>query len=419
MKFHEKALLTQIKYAYERSGLYKNKYRTIDIENFSIEEFSELPFTDKREIVEDQTTYPPYGSNLCAALTQLSRIHKTSGTTGKAIIIALTATDVKNVVKAGSSCFSASGLTAKDTVVHCLNYCMWAGGYTDHQSLEATGATVIPFGVGNSEELINMILTLKPNAIHCTPSYLSRLEQILKEKFNKEPKYLGLTLGLFGGEGGLQNKNIRTSLEAKWGFLAMNANYGVSEVLSTYGAECIERDGLHFFGDDIVFPELIDTVTEKSVPIVTGQVGELVLSTLHKDAQPLLRYRTHDLIRIISNEPCKCGRISFRFEIIGRSDDMLVIKGLNVFPKSIENVINSHLDVLNGEYQIIVSKEEPKEYIKIVMEAKVKAEVISQAFIQMLCKEFKAHTTILPIVNFVDKNTFERVEGKTKRIIKV
>ena len=226
----EKNLVKQLKYVIAKSEFYQEKYKDIDFKEINMGMFDSLPFTDKQEIIDDQIKNKPFGKNICVEIEDVARVHKTSGTTGRPVLIALTKKDIKNATKVGAECFKSAGLSKKELVIHCLNYCMWSGGYTDHQCLEETGAAVIPFGTGNSDELIDIILEVKPSAIHCTPSYLARLENLLKDKYNLLPKDLGIKLGLFGGEGGIQNPKFRNALEEKWGMKAMNANYGVSEV---------------------------------------------------------------------------------------------------------------------------------------------------------------------------------------------
>jgi phenylacetate-CoA ligase len=325
----------------------------------------------------------------------------------------MTAQDLEGVVASGRRCFWASGLRPDDTVVHCLNYCLWAGGYTDHQSLEATGAGVIPYGVGNSRGLIEAILHLKPTAIHCTPSYLSKLDVLLEREFDLEPSDLKLKKGLFGGEGGLQNARYRKNIEERWGISAMNANYGLSEVHSMFGAECEQRKGLHFMAQEYLVPELIDPVSGTPLKIEPGKVGELVLTHIARQAQPLVRYRTHDSIEIVDHRTCKCGRTSFRFNVRGRSDDMLVIKGINVYPDAIKDVLLEFPE-FTGEYQILVGKEEPIETIVL----KIEVTDATANLTNKISRRLKESLSISPVLEIMRKGSFSRTDGKTKRVIR-
>lgn len=409
-------LKKQIEYVIKNSSFYRNKLNGKDAEEI-YSKFPKIKFTTKKELLEDEEKNPPFGSNLCVSKKDIRRVHKTSGTTNIPLMLALTENDIFNTVKVGAECFRSSGLTEKDIVIHCLNYNMWAGGYTDHQSLEKTGAGVIPFGVGNSHSLIETILLLRPTAIHCTPSYLKKLELILKNDFKLKPKDLKLRLGLFGAESGLQNPLFRKNIEETWGMKAMNANYGLSDVLSIFGSECKYQKGLHFFGEGIIYPELINPQTLETVPIMPDAEGELVLTNLCKEAQPLLRYRTNDIIKVLSVNKCKCGRDSFMFEVIGRSDDMFVVKGVNVFLNAIENIISKYINVLTGVYQIHISKIEPIDKIKLHLEVK-KMKNPEDSFCKMLKKTFQQKLSFSPEIILLQEGELPRTESKSKKIFR-
>lgn len=414
-------IIKQIEYIFANSPFYQQKFTRSGITMAdAMRNFTDIPFTYKNEVLEDQLTNPPYGSNLCVGQEQIQRIHRTSGTTMRPLLLPLTKKDIEAITDSGRRAFVAAGLTPEDTVFHCLNFCMWAGGVTDHLCLEATGASVIPYGVGNSRNLIETMITIRPTAIHCTPSYLAKLEDIITHDFNMTPRDLGLKKGFFGGESGLQNPVFRKSIEDKWGFVAMNANYGLSDVLSIFGAECQYRDGLHFTGGGNIFPELIDPDTGISIPIRTRNKGELVLTNLNKQAMPWLRYKTGDLIEIVSHEKCLCGRTSFRFNVIGRSDDMLVIKGINIFPSTVENIIGQYRDVLNMEYQIIAEDVEPLEYCTLKAEYRQTVSKDMQNKIQQaLDKKIREKLFISMTVELVPEGTLPRTEGKSRRVIKI
>ena len=397
------------------SPFYSKRFGRGDIR--SMEEFRGLPFTAKTDVLIDQEKNPPFGSNLCVPVESVIRVHKTSGTTNRPVIIALTRNDIKTTVTVGAKCFILSGLQRKDLVVHCFNYNMWAGGYTDHQSLEEAGAAVIPFGVGNSHALIETILHLRPTAIHCTPSYLSKLEELVQKEFHISCSELGLRLGLFGGESGLQNSDFRSTVEKKWGLKAMNANYGMSEVLSMFGAECSHQSGLHFMGEDVLFPELIDIKRQGSLPIEEGAVGELVLTNLEREAQPLIRYRTGDIIKVLRKR-CSCKRSGFQFEVAGRTDNMLVIKGLNVFPSQIEQILNKRIDHIGNMYHVLVSRENPIDTIKLVLELKKESRTAVSQLEREIANDFIKYMDIKPVIEFVNEGELPRSESKSAKILR-
>jgi len=415
---YAKKLLFQVKYVFDNSPFYKRKIKNFNSKDF-FKYFQIIPFTGKKEVLEDQNNYPPFGSNICVKMDQIRRIHRTSGSTNKPVLILLTEKDIDTNVKVGAECFRTAGIKSGDLVMHCLNYNMWAGGYTDHQSLEAAGAAVIPFGVGNSKLLIDMMQLIKPAAIHCTPSYMARLEMLLKEEFHTEPQILGLKIGLFGGESGMQNPLFRKRIEDVWGLKAMNANYGMSDVLSIFGSECYMQDGLHFIGGDYLYPELIDSKTGNILPIEKDVTGELVLTNIEKETQPLIRYRTNDVIRIIGCDECECGRKDFRFEVIGRSDDMIVVKGLNVFVNSIDRIIGEFLDVLTDVYQVLINKVEPID--KMVLNVEIRSHMRSQKekIIKNIEEAFKHRINITPEIVALDEGSLPRTEEKAKKVLKI
>jgi phenylacetate-CoA ligase len=381
-----------------------------------VEEFERLPLLDKKTILADQADNGPFGKLLAVRQDQLQRIHRTSGTTATPLLVLLTRKDVRNAVKVGGRAFRCAGVEPSDIVIHCLNYCMWSGGVTDHEALEEAGATVVPFGVGNSSFLLQMIQRLRPTALSCTPSYLVRLRQLLADEFNKKPSDLKLTKAFLGGEGGLQDPAVRSSFEAEWNIRAIDANYGLSDVLSIMASECEARDGLHFHAQDMVFPELIDD-KDKAIGIAAGAVGELVLSNLVREAQPLFRYRTNDVVEIVATEPCMCGRHGFRFKVIGRSDDMVTVKGVNFFPSSLQGMFNKYTE-LSGEYRVRAPRP-PIQSLHLELE---KASAGIQANWSGLAGEIadlvSAQFFIKVDVEFRGHGEFPKTDDKTRRLIR-
>ena len=218
-----------------------------------------LPLSSKSQLRQSQAQNPPFGNYLASDANLVTRLHRTSGTTGQAMNLALSALDCETTEIIGGRSHRAAGLKSEHKVVHCLNYQMWMGGVTDHLTLERTGAMVVPFGVGNTELLIRTILEIGIDAISCTPSYPAVLERVLAEHFpNLQPRDLGLKLGLFGGEPGLDDPLLRDRLHETWGMEPRNANYGVTDVMSNFAAQCVHDSRLHFLAGDALYPELID-----------------------------------------------------------------------------------------------------------------------------------------------------------------
>lgn len=310
--------------------------------------------TNKQDLLKLQEQVPPFGID-SKYTRYIRRIHRTSGTTAKPLIVALNDIDIDAITTVGARCFRNAGVIDGMRIVHCLNYAGWIGGYTDHASLERAGACVLPWGVGNTEQLIQMILSLNIEAISCTPSYLGVLKKVLKEKFGLNPKQLGLKLGLFGGEAGLQNPSFRQKIEEEWGIDAIDANYGMADVMSIFASENrLTKDGLIFWGKDFLKAQLL--IDNHLVDIKKGLQGELVLSTLYNGGLICREdYRTGDVIEVLSDGE------NFRFQILGRADEMLVVRGINVYPSTILDVATKAMNEFGTDFfwQLLVSKENP------------------------------------------------------------
>jgi phenylacetate-CoA ligase len=415
-----KLLKAQLNNAIKNSHFYREKFTKEGIAKYHSEDlkyFHKLPFIEKPEIIDEQKKYPPFG-RLLVKNHEIKRIHKTSGTSGRPLYIALTDNDIKANMESGRRAFICAGLTPDDRVIHCLNYCMWAGGLTDHLSLESTGASVIPFGVGNTKQLIDAIRELKPNSISCTPSYMSRLEVVLNDEYNLEPTDLNLEKGFFGGEGGLQNPLVRKRIEDTWNIEAIDANYGMADVLSIFGSECPSRSGLHFHGQGIVHLELIDPRTEESLPIEKGVTGEMVLTNLIREAQPLIRYRTRDIITILGTDTCSCGRQSLRFRIEDRLDDMIIVRGINVYASAVAALLSEYSNFFSGEFEIILNNPPPYERPFLVVEIAKSCKLNMGALEKILMLKCHEKLNFTPELYLIGWGKFPRNDNKAKRIRK-
>ncbi len=364
----EKKWEKQWDYICNHSTFYKNKLSRFIGQPLSLSALQDLPLTDKEELRASQERCAPYGDYVACPTDKVTRIHCTSGTTGRPLILANSQKDLNIIAQQGARSMYASGLRPGDRVIHCLNYSLWTGGVTDHMTLEAAGATVIPFGVGKTKQLLETIINLGVTAISCTPSYPSLLEKVLREEFGKSPKELGLKLGLFGGEAGLDNMELRQRMEDTWGFSVRNANFGLSEIMSTMGSQCEHTTDLHFHSADTVFFEILDTSSGQRLDIKEGTTGELVCTNLEKECQPLIRYRTRDVVTITGADPCSCGRTSFRFRITGRTDDMFNVRGINVFPTAIQKVVAANSQC-SGHFKINLRGSGPYDKVELEVEA--------------------------------------------------
>ena len=414
-------LLAQLDYVWATSPFYQAKFSSAGVKRQAIRDLADLPllpFTEKDELRQNQQEHPPFGSYLATTPERLIRVHKTSGTTGRALYIALTDKDRHVMNESAARSLWAAGLRPSDTVVHCLNYRLWVGGYSDHENLEKTGATVVPYGVGQTASLIQTIRELQINAISATPSYMLPLAEATLAQGLK-PRDLGLRKGFFGAEPGMSEPSVRARMEEIWGMRAMDANFGMADVLSIMGSECEHRQGLHFQASGLVALELIDPEKGTPLALTDGAEGELVYTHLLKEAQPLVRYRARDVVRILGTGSCACGRSTVRFRVLGRSDDMLHVRGVNVFPSSIGNVLAQLTDRFSGEFLILVDHPPPHQSLHIRVEliqgllpeqAGDQAQQAAHALRERL--SFRAEVELVPF------GALPHTEQKARRVLK-
>jgi phenylacetate-CoA ligase len=369
-----------------------------------------LPLTTKDDLRRSQEAAPPFGIHLACDPAEVALVHRTSGTTGRPLVVAATAEDIEITSRHGARAFACAGLRPDDVVVHCLNYCMWAGGYTDHRCLEATGAAVVPYGVGSTDELLSLQRWLPFSALSSTPSYV----RLLLERLSGEDLELwrrNVRLFLVGGEPGGSEDALRRKVREHLGAEIVNANYGLAEVLSNFGSECGEAQGMHFHGHGAIWLELLDE-DGRSLPLTAGARGEIVLTHLQRRAQPLVRYQTNDVMEILDTDPCACGRTSFRFQLHGRADDMFVVRGINVFPGAVARALNEVSPELT-EFAILLPSSETFDRIPLLVEATANSPADTGDLIQNAIKRLIGCGSEVTIL---ESGSLPRTQGKTRRL---
>ena len=311
-------------------------------------ELAGIPFTTKQELRESQRSSPPFGEHLCARREDLVRLHVTSGTTGEPVAIGLTRKDHEANSRVGGEAFRIAGLRPEDTVAHCLNYALYAGGIADHMAIEASGATVVPVGVGQSQRLLDLIPRLGISAIFGTLSFPAYLAARAREA-GLDPAGLGLRHIVTAGEPGAGLSAVRAEIESQWR-VSVTDTFGMSDVWSTMAGECGEGEGLHLTTEAHAVLEVVDPGTGDVLPLEDGVAGELVWTHLEREASPLLRYRSSDLATV-HTAPCACGRTTPRIRIGGRRDDMLRVQAVNVYPQAIGELLGGarHAIVADGD----------------------------------------------------------------------
>jgi len=375
----------------------------------SLEDLKRLPFTYKKDFRDNY----PYGM-FAVPLSEVVRIHSSSGTTGKPTVVGYTRGDITNWAEMMARSLTAASV-AKDDVIHnAYGYGLFTGGLGVHYGAERIGASVIPISGGNTKRQIMILKDYGSTVLTCTPSYALYMAEVIKE-MGINPGELKLRVGVFGAEP--WSDEMRQRLEESLDIIALDI-YGMSELTGPGVAiECLYKNGLHIWEDNFMV-EVINPQTEEVLP--PGEVGELVFTSLNKEALPLLRYRTGDLSAIIE-EPCPCGRTHRKIRrIMGRTDDMLIIRGVNVFPSQIESVL-LELGKTEPQYQLVVYREGALDALEVKVE--VSPETFSDEIkkLEELRTEVeKAIETTLGIsvkVTLVEPKSIPRSEGKAQRVV--
>ena len=339
---------TQVAYLFERSAFYREKLAAAGFGSPAaaggLADIAALPLTEKRELRETCTAGNPIGAHLCATPSEIVRIYSTSGTTGTPSYIPLTAGDLDNWVTASARSYAASGITAGQRIVSTYN----AGPFAAGAALEAfdrIGLCHVPFGTGNTERLMTAIELLRPEAAVLTPSYAAHLVEWAAER-GFDLRGSSVERVLVAGEPGGGEPAFRAMLEEGWGARVTEA-MGIGDIGVSLWGECEEQDGMHLGARGFVHVELIDPETGDAVELGDGATGELVLTHLRHRAAPLLRFRTHDHVEVRTS-PCRCGRTGPRVRCIGRTDDMLIVRGVNVFPSAVREVVSAFAPDVSG-----------------------------------------------------------------------
>ena len=375
----------------------------------SIEDIVKLPFTSKKDLRD----YYPFGL-LSTPMSEIVRLHASSGTTGKPIVVGYTRNDLSIWDEVGARCFTAYGLGKNDIVQVSYGYGLFTGGLGAHNAVETIGGTVIPMSSGNTEKQIMLMRDFGAVGLACTPSYALFLADAMKDSGISREEFK-LKTGVFGAEP--WTEAMRKELQEKLGIKAYDI-YGLTEIIGPgVGYECECQDGTHLC-EDHFYPEIINPETGESLP--AGSYGELVFTTITKDGMPLIRFRTRDLTSL-NYEKCACGRTAVRMgRILGRSDDMLIIRGVNVFPSQVESVI-CELPELEPHYMLYVDRINNLDTFEIHVE--VKEEYYSDEMNKMI--DLKKRIThrlqsvlgIGPDVKLVEPRSIERSQGKAKRVV--
>ena len=392
---------------------YKDKFAASGIspdDIHSLDDMAKLPFTTKEDLRQNY----PYGM-FAVPMRDVVRIHSSSGTTGKPTVVGYSRKDLDDWSGLVARFMTAAGVLPDDIVHIAFGYGLFTGAFGLHYGAELIGSAVIPMSGGNTERQIMILKDYEATALVCTPSYALTLADRI-EKMGHDPRtYLSLKVGLFGGEP--WSEELRREIEKRLNIVATD-NYGLSEIVGPgVAGECLCKKGMHIFEDHFI-PEIIDPETGEVLR--EGEKGELVLTNIVQEAIPLIRYRTRDITRL-HYDKCDCGRTMVRMEkTMGRSDDMLIIKGVNVFPTQIEEVL-FQVEGCEPHYQLIVEREGTLDTLEVQVEVNENIffdEMRKQrAFVEMLEKRLATNIGLHAKIKLVEPSAMPRHEGKANRII--
>ncbi len=411
-KIQTQRLKKVLNYVYENVKFYRKKFDETGVHPSAfrtLEDIKKFPFTTK----DDLRQAYPYDM-FAVPLKKIVRIHASSGTTGQVTVVGYTKNDIEVWSNLMARTLAACGVTEDDVVQNAYGYGLFTGGLGFHYGAEKIGATVIPMSGGNTKRQVRVMKDFGTTVLTCTPSYSLYIAEVAEEE-GIDIKELKLRIGIFGAEP--WSEQMRQEIESKLGLRAHDI-YGLSEVIGPgVSVECEERNGLHIF-EDHFFVELINPETGEYVS--EGEVGELVITTLTKEGIPVIRYRTKDLITL-NYEPCPCGRHFVRMsKVLGRSDDMLIIRGVNVFPSQIEEIL-MQIEGTEPHYVIIIDREEHLDIVEIQVEVNEKIfsdEIKRLSEIERKIKEeIQSNLGISVRVKLVEPRSLERFEGKARRVI--
>ena len=379
-------------------------YKELGVTEIKTEEdFKKLPFIDKAEL---RNAYP-LGIQ-AAPDEEIVRIHSSSGTTGKPVIIPYTAKDVDDWATMFARCYETAGITKKDRIHITPGYGLWTAGIGFQAGCEKLGAMAIPMGPGNTEKQLQMMQDLKSTVICATSSYALLLAEEINKRGLKDN--IHLTKGVIGSERWSDKKREYIANELG---IELYDIYGLTEIYGPgIGVNCKDQTGMHYW-DDFIYVEIIDPATGENLP--DGEEGEIVITTLVKEGAPLLRFRTHDLSRIIPGD-CPCGRSYPRLDVIkGRSDDMFKVHGVNMFPSQVEELLGA-IDGVSSEYKIDIAHDDEKNRDVILLTVEAEGRVNFDRTGTLIKNAFKSKMSVTPKVVVVSVGTLPRSEKKTKRV---
>lgn len=411
-------LARQLSYLRRRSPFYQRKLAVAGMERppvRTLADLGRLPLTTKEELRESQLQDPPLGSHAAADLRSVVRIHSSTGTTGQPSWVGLTRRDAATWTDVVARALATQGLGPDDVVVHGTSLGLFVGGLPIKDAVEKLGATFVPIGTGASEKAVMALRSLGANVLHSTPSYALYLAEYVREKYGIDPRELGVNKVVVGGEPGGGEPATRALIEQGWG-ARVTEGMGNADMAPIIFAECPAQAGMHHTAGDHVLVELIDPDSGRQQPWEPGLIGELVYTATDRECCPLLRFRTGDRVEVLG-VGCACGRLGPRIRCIGRTDDMLIVLGVNVFPSAIRDVVSSLHPETTGAIQVLLPRPGPRVEPPLQVVAEYGQGATDLAALRTTVQSLiRARLTVPAEVELVPPDTLPRSEMKSRLV---
>ncbi len=414
-------LRKQLDYVWERSPFYRRKLEAAGLRPEHVRELDDLPrlpFTEKDELRQRQEAEPPLGDYACTPLDGLLRIHASSGTSGRPSYVGITRRDWEIWREVVARVYWSEGIRPDSRVVMGFGMGFFVGGLPAKDAIEHIGALFIPIGTGASDRLLTAARDIRADVLCCTPSAAIYLADYARDKLGFDARELGIRRICSGAEPGVGIPSIRARIESAWG-ATITEGYGNADLLAVFAAECEERTGNHFLAGEYLYPELIDPETGVVRAWEDGAQGELVITHLDRDCVPLLRFRTRDHV-VAATAPCPCGRTGVRLRCVGRTDDMLIVLGVNVFPSAIKDVVSAMRPETTGDIEVLLEAPGPRVTPPLRIRVEHGADVADlPGLARRIEQRLRDRLIFQPSVELVPSGTLPRYEMKARLIRKL
>jgi phenylacetate-CoA ligase len=414
-------LRRQLAFLTQRSPFYVRKFAEVGFEPASVRSVQDLrnaPFTEKQELRDSQIASPPLGDHAAADLEDVIRVHSSSGTTGRPSYVGITRADSRRWTEVISRVYWCEGVRPEDVLIHGFGLGFFVGGLPLKDAIENIGSTFVPIGTGASDRLVSAIEHLGGTILTCTPSYANYLAEHVRDRFGVEPTELGLKRILLGAEPGGAIPAVRDRIADAYGAF-VTEGLGNADVCPVYAGTCDGLDGNHFLAPDQIALELIDPDSGEPVSWDDGAEGELVATHLERDCVPLVRFRTRDRV-VVTTSPCACGRTGARIRCIGRTDDMLIVAGVNVWPSAVSDVVANFHPRTTGAMQIVLMAPPPKVEPPLPVQVEYGSEATDLNALKDELEQLIRDKLIVPVdVELVPPGTLPRFEMKSQPLRRV